>query len=136
MKEASWNDCLETCNATKVTQDHAKAKSLKETAQARLTFLTQPLREENANFIFEGMYSSLLELLHAHLLRNGWKVENHICIGFYLRDVLHNEKLFRSFDDCRYKRNSLVYYGKQMPFPVAKESIGTLNTLLQAAKEL
>jgi hypothetical protein len=136
MKEASWANCLETCNAKLETPDPAKAKSLTETARARLDFLKQPVNEANANFIFEGMYSSLLELLHAHLLRQGYKVENHICVGFYLRDVLKQPKLFRDFDDCRYKRNSLVYYGKQMPLAVAEESIEKLTALLQAVNEL
>jgi len=33
------------------------------------------------------------------------------------------KRLFRIFDDLRYKRNSLLYYGKEMNFNTGKETI-------------
>jgi len=48
---------------------------------------------------------------------------NHLCLGFYLRDVLNREDLFQIFDDLRYKRNSLTYYGSRMDFETAKGAI-------------
>lgn len=136
MKEASWNDCCETGSTRVITPDVAHATSLHDTALARLSFLDQELTEENANFVFEGLYSSLLELLHAHLIQEGYKVHNHICVGYYLRDELKNKKLFRAFDDCRYKRNGLVYYGKHMPFEVAQESIRNIHELITEVQDL
>jgi len=115
-----------------VTPDRAKAKSLAETARGRVNFLKEiALKESNASFIFEGYYSSALELLHALVLVKGFKVINHICIGYYLRDVLKREDLFRLFDDCRYKRNSIVYYGRKLDFNVARESIKKAVRLIE-----
>ena len=137
MKEGTWQDCLETTSSLAISPDKAKARSLIETAKGRIAFLYSiPITKENANYIFENYYSSLVELMHALVLQKGYKVHNHICLGFYLRDVLHNLELFREFDDCRFKRNSLVYYGKKMDFETAGEAIQKSTVLITKLKGL
>ena len=130
MKEASWNDCLYSNSAVKITPDKEKAKSLIETAEDRIKFSIRELNEKTANYIFEDYYSSVLELAQALVILDGYKVNNHVCLGFFLRDVLKKEDLFRLFDDCRYKRNSLVYYGKRMDFNTAKDAIEKAKRLM------
>ena len=136
MKEASWSECLNYSSAVKITPDKEKAASLAETANDRIKFSLKKLNEKNANFIFEGYYSSILEMVHAILVLDGYKVNNHICLGYYLRDVLKNDELFRLFDDCRFKRNSLVYYGKRMDFETAKDSIEKAKKLIKELKSI
>ena len=58
-------------------------------------------------------------MLHSLTISKGYSVSNHICIGCYLRDVLKRDDSYRLFDDLRYKRNSLVYYGNKMDFETA-----------------
>tara|TARA_Y100000310_G_C20332773_1_gene646066 strand:+ start:148 stop:567 length:420 start_codon:yes stop_codon:yes gene_type:complete len=136
-KESNWNECTQTGAARTVTVDQAKIKSLINTALGRIRFLDEnEVKETNANYIFEGYYSSLLELLHALLLKNGYKVLNHICIGYYIRDFLSKQDLFRQFDDCRFKRNTLIYYGRKMDFIIAKEAIIKCQTLIKNIQEL
>ncbi len=131
MKESTWLECLENYASLKITPDKAKAKSLIDTAKGRNLFLDEHDRtEDNANYLFEGYYSSVLELLHALVLSKGYKVENHICLGYYLRDVLRREDLFRLFDDCRIKRNFLVYYGRKMDFATAKAAVERIKRLI------
>ena len=138
MKEGSWQDCMETSSALAISPDNAKARSLIETAKGRIAFVQSipALREDNANYIFENYYSSIVELIHALVLQKGYKVNNHICLGFYLRDVLENQELFRLFDDCRFKRNSLVYYGKKMDFKAAGETIHKSKRLIKKLEGL
>jgi len=136
MKEASWDDCVSSYASVKTSPDKEKAKSLLETAEERLNVLVRDLNEKTANYIFEDYYSSLLEMLHALVLLEGYKVDNHICLGYYVRDVLRKEHLFRLFDDCRFKRNSLVYYGKRMNFETAKEAIQKAKTLSQELSKI
>src|SRR3989338_4101821 len=131
MKEASCVDCLQTYSSRQVSPDKEKAKSLRETAEGRINIITKEINEKNANYIFEDYYSSLLEMLHAIVILEGYKVENHICLGYYLRDILKKEDLFRLFDDCRYKRNSLIYYGKRMDFETAKDAIEKCKSLIK-----
>ena len=131
MKEASWDDCLFSGNSARITPDKEKAKSLIETAEERIKYSAKELNEKTANFVFEDYYSSVLELAQAIVLLRGYKVANHICMGFFIRDILKKEDLFRLFDDCRFKRNSLVYYGKRMDFETAKEAIEKSKRLMK-----
>ena len=136
MKEASWDDCLYSNSSVKITPDKEKAESLIEIAEDRINFSSRELNEKTANYIFEDYYSSVLEILHALVLLDGYKVNNHVCLGYYLRDVLKREDLFMIFDDCRFKRNSLVYYGKRMDFETAKDSIEKAKRLLKELNKI
>ncbi|MBU0665892.1 MAG: hypothetical protein ABIC91_05520 [Nanoarchaeota archaeon] len=137
MNEASWNDCIDSNDSIRITPDKAKAKSLIETADGRVKYQQEiTVKKENANYIFESYYTTVLELLHALIIIAGYKVKNHLCLGFYLKDVLKRDDLFRKFDDLRYKRNSLTYYGKRMDFETAKKAIAQSTKLSQEIKSL
>lgn len=136
MRKASWKECLEGNFSYEITPDKEKARSLLETAEERTNFLTKEINENNINFVFEGYYSSILEILHAILSLEGYKVNNHVCLGYYLRDVLNKEDLFRAFDDCRFKRNSLIYYGNRMNPETAKHSLRKAKTLFTELKKI
>lgn len=132
MKESSWEDCIETNSSLKISPDKAKANSLIDTAKGRVAYLkTNRITEGNANYIFEGYYTSIMEILHALAFLKGYNISSHICLGYYLRDILKRNDLFRLFDDCRFKRNSLVYYGRRMDFETAKEAIKRSISLLE-----
>lgn len=135
MKEASWNDCIEKESAIRTSPDMERAKSLIETADERIKLIKE-VNERNSNFVFEDYYTSLLELLQALVLQQGYKIANHVCLGYYLRDVLKKDDLFILFDDVRYKRNSLTYYGKRMDFETAKQAIEKCKKLINAIKAL
>ena len=130
MKEASWEECIENNSAVEISPDKERAVSLIETAKER-TGIIKEINERNCNFVFEDYYTSLLELIQALVLMKGFKVLNHICLGFYLRDVLKRKDLFLIFDDLRYKRNSLTYYGRRMDFDSCRESIEKCKTLIK-----
>ena len=135
MKAGNWNDCLESGSARKVNKDVARAKSLIETSKERISLIGK-IDERNCNFVFEDYYTSLLELIQALVVLRGFKVANHICLGFYLRDFLQREDLFNRFDDLRYKRNSLTYYGNRMGFETAKDSIEKTKKTIKEIRKL
>jgi len=129
MKETDWHSCLTNRSAKTVTPDIKRAESLIETANQRIS-LIQDINEKNCNFIFEDYYSSLLELLQAMTFKKGFNILNHLCLGYYLRDVLKREDLFIVFDDLRYKRNSLTYYGSRMDYETAMQAIEKCKVLI------
>ena len=94
MKETSWNDCIESDSAKEVSPDMRRANSLLETAEER-TSIIKETNEKNCNFVFEDYYTSLLELMQALVIKKGYKILNHLCLGYYLRDVLGREDLYR-----------------------------------------
>ena len=119
----NWNDCLNNFSARKTNPNPPKTKSLIETAHARIEQSNKDINEKSANFIFEDYYTSILELLQSLVQLKGYNVKNHICLGYYIRDILQKPKLFDIFDDLRFKRNSLIYYGKRMDFEISKDAI-------------
>ena len=130
MKETTWNECLDNLSVKRVSPDIHRAKSLQETAKARIR-LIQEITEENCNFVFEDYYTSIIEIIQAMTFKKGYNILNHICLGFYIRDVLKREDLFILFDDIRFKRNSLTYYGKRMEFKIAKQAIEKCKRILK-----
>ena len=130
MKEANWDDCIANNSAKIVSLDLKRAESLIETAKERINLIKE-INEKNCNFIFEDYYTSLVELLQAENFKKGFNVLNHICLGYYLRDVIKREDLYRIFDDLRYKRNSLTYYGNRMDYETAKQAIEKCKKIIK-----
>lgn len=132
----NWVECIESGNSMKITPDLEKAKSLLEIAKERIYYASKKLDKRNINFVFEDYYSSIVEIIHSVALVKGFKIINHICLGRFLTDILNREDLFIIFDDLRYKRNSLVYYGKKMDFETGKDAIGKCDRLIKALKSV
>ena len=130
MKETNWKECLLNKSARTITPDTKRATSLMETANERIC-LIKNINERNCNFVFEDYYTSLLELLQAITFKKGFNILNHICLGYYLRDVLKKEHLFILFDDIRYKRNSLTYYGIRMDYETAMQAIKKCKKIIK-----
>ena len=129
MKEKDWNGCLINKSAKTITPDIRRAESLRETAKERISLIKE-VNEKNCNFIFEDYYTSLLELLQAIAFKKGFNILNHVCLGFYLKDILKREDLYILFDDLRFKRNALTYYGSRMDYETAKQAIEKCKELI------
>jgi len=87
MKEATWDDCINSNSARIATPDVKRAQSLIETAKERISLITE-INEKNCNFVFEDYYTSILEMLQALAFKKGFNILNHLCIGYFLRDFL------------------------------------------------
>jgi hypothetical protein len=48
-----------------------------------------------------------------------------------MKDILKREDLYRMFDDIRFKRNSLIYYGSRMDFDTAKDAIEKCKKIIK-----
>ena len=130
MKEINWNECLNNKSAKTTTPDFNRAESLIETAKERIALIKE-INGKNCNFVFEDYYTSLLELLQAMAFKKGFNILNHICLGYYLRDILKREDLYILFDDVRFKRNSLTYYGSRMDLETAKQAIEKCKKIIK-----
>ena len=113
----------------KTTADPTHIRSLIHMSLERVHFL-KSADQDHPNFIFEGLYTSIVELLHALAMKSGIKIDNHICLAYYLGEMIGRKDLFRTFNDLRYKRNSLVYYGKIMKEEAAEQSVAKARALL------
>ncbi len=122
MREQNFQDCINEGSTKKQTPDKARANSLIVTAKERISLIKE-INEKNCNFVFEDYYISIMEILQAICFSKGLNVLNHICLGYYIKDELKREDLYKIFDNIRFKRNSLTYYGNRMDFATAKDAI-------------
>ena len=128
MEENTWEDCLSNYSAISTTPDLHKAKALMDTADSRTEAMSKiPTNSGYLSIVFENYYSSSMEYVQALAIVHGLKITNHVCLGYFLRDVLTKKKLFRIFDKCRRDRNSIVYYGKQLPHDIPRLRIESLS---------
>lgn len=130
-----WEDCEQNNSVKKITPDLIRAKSLVETAKERINLITV-INEKNANFVFEDYYTSIIEIIQGITFTNGYNILNHVCLGYYLRDKINDARLFTLFDDLRYKRNSLTYYGIRMEFKTAKQAIKNSKIVVKKLLEI
>ena len=93
MRVSDWNECNENNITRVVSIDTERANSLIEVSNARIKLIRE-INQKNCNFVFEDYYTSLLELLQALVLKAGYNVSNHLCLGYYLRDVLNRRDLY------------------------------------------
>ncbi len=126
--DEDWEGCLRSTTARTGKVDIAKARALANVANARIDFFKSvTASEKTLAFVFEGHYSSTIELIHAACLVRGFHVSNHLCLGFFLRDALQRRDLFRLFDVNRQRRNDLVYYGRFLDEDVARNALSELS---------
>ena len=135
MKESSWQECINSGSGRTISPDMIRAESLVEVSADRISSASA-MNEKICNFVFEDYYTSALELIQALTLINGFKVSSHLCLGFFLKEFLKREDLFRIFDDLRYKRNMLTYYGREMEFQVCKDAINKCRYLIRELKKM
>lgn len=131
----SWITSLEKGDAKRTSPDPEKAKSLKESAQERLKFCDSlKITDSNASYVFTDYYESLRMLCESILIREGFKIYNHVAITDFLKDYIKREHAARIFDQSRELRNNINYYGKRIPASKAIELItkikGVFNELL------
>lgn len=129
MKDFSFQDCIDSNTAKKVFIDELRVRSLIKVSSDRLEVIAK-ITKKSCNFVFEDYYTSILELLQALAMKKGYNISNHLCLGYFLRDYLDRSDLFFMFDDLRYKRNSLTYYGNMMEYDVALDAIEKSKKLI------
>ena|SRR3989344_4836963 len=126
----NWEDCKRDKEAVKISPNPERARSLEKQSKRRKEFvLKQEINKDNAVILFCELYESVLELIHSLLYCEGHKILNHICIGYYIRDVVGNKKLFDIFDRSRKIRNGNLYYGEDYSLETLKEGIDDLKIL-------
>ena len=135
MKDTNWQECLDNNSAREISPDINRSNSLNETANERINLIKE-ITNKNCNFVFEDYYTSIIEIIQAMTFKEGYNILNHLCLGFYIRDIIKREDLFLIFDDIRYKRNSLTYYGNRMDEETAKEAIENCKKLISELNKI
>ncbi|KHO48117.1 MAG: coiled-coil [archaeon GW2011_AR5] len=131
-----WNTCVREGNSVKITANRKRAVFLVNQAEKTMKVLEKILIDKNnASVFFTNYYDALLELLHALMYDAGFKVKNHYCLGYYLRDVIKDNKSYRVFDRSRLLRNSSIYYGENFDEAVLLSAIRDIKEVFVKLKK-
>ena len=133
----TFDEFLEKGIMKKRTPDIARANSLLKEAKKRKKFLHElfkkiGLNDENANYFVENSYDTLIELIRAKLLIQGFYASGegaHEAEVSFMRNLGFPEKEARFMNDLRYFRNGILYYGKDFDASYGNKVLDFLNRL-------
>ncbi len=132
-----WNQCIEETNAVKISPNRNRAEFLLRRAEETIEVLKNiVITDKNIRVFFVNYYDALLETLHAMMYANGYKVKNHYCLGYYVRDNLKERELFAIIDRARSVRNSIIYYGESFDKEILLKLINDIKDSINRLKKL
>jgi hypothetical protein len=132
-----WNECLKKRIAKEVNTDEELIKSLTKTSGNKLESEDKlELSEVTSGSKVSLAYDSLRELLEALAIKNGYKIYNHECYTYLLKEIINESLKGDEFDELRKIRNSINYYGKGISIAEAKDAIERIKKLRGEILEL
>ena len=123
---------LNSGKAKKVMPNKIRASSLfKSSIQAVETAKEIPLTVKTSKTILRELYEGMREYCEAIGYLRGYKFLDHESIGFFLRDILKEQSLFKKFDRYRKLRNGINYYGDDIDVETVKEAVSEIPILVK-----
>ena len=108
----------------KVMPNKIRASSLfKSSIQAIETAKLIQLNQNTLKSVLRELYEGLREYCEAIGYLKGYKFLDHESIGFFIRDILKEQSLFKRFDRYRKLRNGINYYGEDIDIETLKEAV-------------
>lgn len=125
-----WKDCCNKRIVKDVKPDVDMIKSLTKSSKNKLdSEFKLEMNDVTAASKLSLAYDSLRELLEALALNKGYKVYNHECYSAFLKEIMGESDKGDEFDDIRKIRNSVNYYGKDIPVVETEKIIKRITEL-------
>jgi hypothetical protein len=132
-----WEKAIQEGKVLKISPNEQRAASLIKSSVKLLKIIEKiELDDDNGFFILTNHYDIVLESMHALLYKKGYKVLDHVSIGYYIKDILKKIELFNIFDKYRKIRNCILYYGRSVGIETARQAIIDLKQLNTFVKRL
>lgn len=133
----SFEEFLKTGIIKKITPNKERAKSLIAEAERKMKSMREQLekigiKDTNANDYVEYSYNIIMYLIRAKLYFEGYSSAGqnaHEAEVSYLRILKFKENQIQFFDQIRYFRNGMLYYGTMLDEEYAKKVLNFLNEI-------
>ena len=125
-----WRSCVDSLTAKRIKTDSDMIKSILKASESKL--LSEERLEMDsvtATSKFSLMYESLREVLEALAIKKGYKIYNHECYTYFLKEVVGESLRGDDFDAIRKVRNNVNYYGKELNPSQSKTLIDDMKKL-------
>ena len=132
-----FSGCLKKRIAKEVGEDKELIASLLKTSRNKFDSEKKlELSEVTSISKISLLYDSLRELLEALAIKNRYKIYNHECYTYFLKEILNENAKGEEFDDLRKIRNSINYYAKDISVKEAKDVLERLKRLREEIAKL
>lgn len=132
-----FSECLKKRIAKEVKIDEELINSLLKTSQNKLDS-EEKLEFNDVTSVskISLLYDSLREILEALAIKKGFKIYNHECYTYFLKEILDESIKGDEFDELRKIRNNVNYYGKEISLAEAEDVLKRLMDLRKEIKKL
>jgi len=125
-----WKGCLDTLTSKNIKPDEGMIKSLLETSRKKLASAEMlRLSDTTAESKFSLCYDSMREALEALAIKKGYKIYNHECYTYFLKEVIGDSSKGDEFDSLRKVRNAVNYYGRKLDSKQSRKLIKRIVSL-------
>ena len=125
-----FRECIKKKIAKEVSEDRELIASLIKTSQNKFDSEKKlELSEVTSGSKISLLYDSLRELLEALAIKNGYKIYNHECYTYFLKEILNESFKGDEFDELRKIRNAINYYAKDLSINEARQILERLANL-------
>ena len=132
-----FKECLKKRIAKEVNEDKELIDSLIKTSQNKFDSEKKlELNDVTSNSKISLLYDSLRELLEALAIKNKYKIYNHECYTYFLKEILNESIKGDEFDDLRKIRNNINYYAKDITIEEAKDLLERIMKLREEISNL
>ena len=132
-----WEQCNKQRLVKKMHVDRELITSLMKCSEDKsFSASLLELNERTYSSIIVLCYDSLRELLEALSIQNKYKIYNHECYVYFLKEILREEEFSKTYDRIRKIRNSIIYYGQNLSLEETKIIIRDIKLLIERCKKL
>ena len=125
-----WKSCIDNLTAKRIKPDEGKIRSLLKASKKKFQSEGMlEMSEVTSTSKFSLAYESLRELLEALAIKKGYKIYNHECYTYFLKEILDESARGDDFDAIRKVRNGVNYYGKDLTQQQAEKMIRLIRGL-------
>ena len=122
---------IETGNARKSIKDTALAKSLLNTADSDLRFVSSlEVNPDSARKVTANYYDVLRSLIEAIAALKGFKIYKHEGFTAFLKDE-GKDSMAEKFDRFRRIRNGIEYFGNAVSVEETKQNVESMKVLIE-----
>ena len=132
-----FDECLKKRIAKEVKEDKELIASLIKTSKNKLDSEEElGLSEITLTSKISLLYDSLRELLEALSIKNGYKIYNHECYVYFLKEIMNESIKGDEFDELRRIRNAVNYYAKDVNIGEGKMVLERMKVLRKETLQL
>ncbi|MBU2589158.1 MAG: hypothetical protein KJ939_03555 [Nanoarchaeota archaeon] len=130
-----WKGCIKKNLVKEIKVDENLIKSLINSAKVKID-AEESIPKKFSEPKISLIYDALRMFLEGLALKNKFKIYNHECYVFFLKEILKRSDLASKFDKARKIRNAINYYGKRINEKESKQIIKEIKLLIKELQNL